>query len=145
MTKPILTLLLACAISASAQQPAPAPDGIKLVAAGRISRFDKLRKGFELAAVKDKDKGVNRSGDFSIGIGVNTGRLPPTDNRMPTDALPEYLTTTVFLTDLTICKDGNKVILCGDLKTSDNVRVTGYERREARGKGLYATDIIRTN
>lgn len=52
--------------------------------------------------------------------------------------------TTVFLSESTVCKERDKVIVCDELRVTDSVRVTGDERREARGKGLYASEVVRT-
>jgi hypothetical protein len=54
------------------------------------------------------------------------------------------LRTTVFLTDTTVCRDGKKAMLCGELKVNDVVLVTGDEKSGPKGLGAYATEVVRT-
>ena len=159
--KAILTLLvlqLGCLTILKAQEPAPRP-APKLVAVGEIAKIDVIKRSLELKSVQETAGEPDAiSGEFNVGIMI--GRDPriedprgprnPGDPRDPRrDPFPDrtsrvlFIRTTVFLTGDTVCKEPDKTILCTDLKTTDSVRVTGDERREARGKGLYATEIVR--
>ena len=148
------------AMSAFGQEPAPKPE-IKLVAIGQIARVDKPKRSFELRSLRDSTERTDGAGDFDAAI--QFGRFPdPTIpersrredlGRFPNDPildepdappLPRFTTTKVFVTDATTCKADDKAILCDDLKTTDNVRVTGSEKSAPLGKGLYATEIVRT-
>jgi hypothetical protein len=127
---------------------------IKLVAVGHISHIEKSKRSFEIKSAAEAAESPRPAG----GPGLPSGRFPdatvawppraepratsgnpiPDGNRVPPNA-----PTTVFVTNATSCKDGEKAMLCEDLKASDRVRVTGDERTEPRGKGLYATEVVR--
>src|SRR5262245_63078257 len=133
-------------------------------AVGEISRVDKLLKSFELRATDEKVAQPNVLTD-GIRIGTKVGNEAPRGSVRPaglpqdpfdprsepspdevsrdTRAVSRANRTTVFLTESTQCKERTKVILCSELKVTDSVRVTGDERTDKRGKGLYAVEIIR--
>jgi hypothetical protein len=137
----------------------------KLTVAGQIARVDSVVKSFELKSQQE----VNNQPTLSDGITLGTkigqtapgqrGSLDPIDTSQP--KLPANfprrptatdrggdpgpaVRTTVFLTDTTVCKDGKKAILCGELKVNDLVQVTGDEKSGTRGFGVYATEVLRT-
>jgi hypothetical protein len=125
---------------------------IKLVAVGHISKFEKTKLSFRL-----KSPTASQESPRPSGGGLANGRFPdatvawppkpessgrypaPDPSRMP----PPQSDTTVFLTSATLCKEAEQVISCADLKTSDRVRVTGAEKNEDRGRGLYASEVVR--
>jgi hypothetical protein len=157
--------ILAVTLLFTSQKPEPAAQ-VGLVAVGQISKIDKAKRSFQIRTTHDAKNRAGRPrddglGDIRIGVSIGGGRVQdrfpqPIDPRFPPADPPfgtsrddststvTVTTTDVFLTDATSCKDGTKVILCEDLKATDNVRVTGNERREPRGKGLYATEVVRT-
>ena len=136
----------------------------KLTVAGQIARVVSVVKSFELKSQQE----VNNQPTLSDGITLGTkigqtapgqrGSLDPIDTSQPklpanfprrpaaTDRTEpdSSIRTTVFLTDTTVCKDGKKVILCGELKVNDLVQVTGDEKAGTRGFGVYATEVLRT-
>jgi hypothetical protein len=136
----------------------------KLTVAGQIARVDSVVKSFELKSQQE----VNNQPTLSDGITLGTkigqtapgqrGSLDPIDTSQPklpanfprhptaTDRTEpaSSIRTAVFLTDTTVCKDGKKVILCGELKVNDLVQVTGDEKSGTRGFGVYATEVLRT-
>ena len=158
----LFLVLLGLWTTLEAQQPAARP-AAKLVAVGEIAKINLSKRSLELKSVQDKGGEPDpASGDVTFGGTI--GRFPRTteDSRLPRDPTsprdprqdpfppdPDrtprigIIRTTVFLTDDTICKERDITILCTDLKVTDSLRVTGDERREARGKGLYATEIVR--
>ena len=167
MRHKIIALLLGFGVAGSAtfaQEPAP-PSNIKLIALGQIAKVDKAKRSFDLRSVRETAQQRTERGGDDIRIGINIGRgIPdatvpggprrPEPGRFPGNPpipdepdrrFPESITTKVFLTDTTVCKADDKVLLCDDLKISDSVRVTGDERlSDPRGKGLYATEVLRT-
>ena len=149
----------------SSQKPAQSPE-IGIAAVGQIAKIDKARRTFQVRTThNDKPRlGVPADDDefdFRIGVTIGAGNDADRSARPDPRSLPvggisgastpdedsraaaKVTITEVFLTDVTSCKDGTGVILCEDLKLTDNVRVTGNERRESRGKGLYATEVVR--
>jgi hypothetical protein len=136
----------------------------KLTVVGQIVRVDSVVKSFELKSQQE----VNNQPTLSDGITLGTkigqtapgqrGSLDPIDPSQPklpanfprrptaTDRTEpaSSIRTTVFLTDTTVCKDGKKAILCGELKVNDLMQVTGDEKSGTRGFGVYATEVLRT-
>jgi hypothetical protein len=129
---------------------------------GEIGRTDKATNSLELLSRQEANGRPDISagrpqGTVTIGRTAPQGEkripgLPPAPTDLRTDRstddrdeenISRMLRTTVFLTDRTVCKERDKVLLCGLLRTSDRVRVTGEERSEPRGRGLYATEIVR--
>ena len=161
-----ISWILAAALALTPQKPAPTA-GVKLVSVGEISKIDKVKRSFELRTRRDANDRVDLLSDDVFGdirIGVTLGGTPNADPGRPapndprtfpagsppvgsddsnSKPLPSVIVTKIFLTDTTACKEGGKVILCEDLKATDSVRVTGDERREARGAGIYATEVVR--
>jgi hypothetical protein len=143
----------------------------KLVSIGEISRFSAATQSFDLRSErKVSNEPTIHPEDARIGIGI--GQIPPRrgDDRPLSNGRPdlsdprianddpfegrgeierrqrvEILTTKVFLTKETVCKDRKKTLLCSELTNADKVIVTGDERREGRGKGLYASEVVRTS
>jgi hypothetical protein len=137
----------------------------QLAVAGQVARVDSVAKSVELKS----EPAINKKPTLAEGITLGTtigktapgqrSSIDPIDtseqklpangpNRPPTvndkGTQVREVRSTVFLTDLTTCKDGKKVILCGELKMNDFVQVTGDEKSGPRGFGIYATDISRT-
>ena len=161
--KRLLPLFLAQLVfwtTLEAQKAAERPSA-KLVAIGEIAKINPAKRSFELKSVEDK-AGEPDPASADISVGVTIGRSPrtiedprgPHDPTRPRDPFEDpfppdrtrrtgIIRTMVFLTDDTVCKERDQTILCTELKVTDNLRVTGDERREARGKGLYATEIVR--
>lgn len=162
------TLSLLPLFAAMAMQAVPA-ETPKLVAAGQISRVDKLTKSFEMKSQAEVNSQPNvLNGGITIGTTIGKTRtagpneiqppslespgrtFPGTNPRdRPTiedsDRQPRgTLRQMVFLTDKTVCKEGSKVILCDELRVSDFLQVTGDEKSDTRGRGIYATEIVRT-
>lgn len=150
---PLIFIQFGLLMALEAQSPAPRP-AAKLVAVGEIAKINPVKRSLELKSMRDTRGQPNSSGEFDVDIAFG-GRDPrtveashgnPHEDPFPPDRTSrvEFIITTVFLTDNTVCKERDKTILCTDLKVTDNLRVTGDERREARGKGLYASEIVRT-
>jgi hypothetical protein len=156
----ILVLVL-LAVGAFGQQQAP-PSKIKLVVVGQIAKVDKPKRSVDIRTMREAAR--ERTEPFpEVDIGVRIGRFPdatrPGGSRRDEPVFPDepstpdwpeprrtpQSVTKVFLTEDTACKQEDNPILCDDLKASDSVRVTGEERlSDPRGKGLYATEIIRS-
>lgn len=142
------------------QQPAPR-EMPKLISIGKITKVEVATKSFDLTSEnKDSSKAPQEAAVFSaeVQIGNTGGREPrrPGDSRIPgydpfenPDATPapkppaHINKTKIFLLENTSCSSGRKPIPCTDLKLNDSVRVTGEEKRTARGKGIYATEVVR--
>ena len=157
----LLLLQLGFLKTMEAQNPAPRP-APKLVAIGEIAKINLAKRSLELKSRQDTAAEADPlSGELNVGITIGRSARTIEDPRGPRDpADPRDLhedpfppdrtsrigiiRTSVFLTDDTICKERDKTILCTDLKVTDSLRVTGDEKRETRGKGLYATEIVRT-
>jgi hypothetical protein len=156
-------ILSAALLFAFGQEPAPRNSNIQLIAVGKISKVEKIKKSFDLKSPREGSRRQtqgNANGEFRVGITFGRfpdatvqglpGRSEPSARTSPfpdernDSRFPEYTNTRVFVTEATVCKEGDKVILCDDLKTTDSVRVTGDERSsDPRGKGLYATEVVR--
>ena len=152
-----IAIALVTLLGLAPQQSASRPS-VKIVAVGEVTKFDKLKKSFELKTRESDLLGRIPNGQITINVGrlpdaTQAGYPPREPQRRPGDIgvptgggrLPEFTKTTIFLTETTACKGSdNKAMLCDELKSTDNVRVTGDERSEPRGKGLYAIEIVRT-
>jgi hypothetical protein len=137
----------------------------KLTVVGQIARVDSLVKSLELKSQQE----VNNQPSLTDGITLGTkigqtapgqrGSLDPINTSQPklpanfprrptatdrTEPPASSIRTTVFLMETTVCKDGKKAILCGELKVNDLVQVTGDEKSGTRGFGVYATEVLRT-
>jgi hypothetical protein len=147
-------------------QTAPAQTP-KLVSVGQISRVDKLTKSFEMKSQSEVNRQPNPL-EGGITIGTTIGKTRPgnpndinldspgrtfpgtTPRDRPTlgddrDQQPRgTFRQTVFVTDKTVCKERSKVILCDQLKVNDYLQVTGEEKNDTRGRGIYATEIVKT-
>lgn len=144
------------------QQPVPR-EMPKLVSIGKITKFEPATKSFELTSEnRDSSRRPQEPAVFSAEaqIGINVGRDAkrqpaadprepsydpfdhPEDSNAPRPSI-QVFKTKVFLVETTTCTSGNKPVSCDELKLGDSVRVTGDERRTARGKGMYATQIAR--
>jgi hypothetical protein len=161
--KTLSSLLLLAALTLEA---AP-PQTPKLVTTGQISRVDKPTKSFEMKSQAEVNQNPNPlGGGITIGTTIgSTGPFPRTadpstdspgrtfpggtprqrpqlgddPDRQPRGTFRQM----VFLTDKTVCKDGSKVIICDELKVNDYLQVTGEDKNDTRGRGLYATEIVR--
>jgi hypothetical protein len=157
----VITVALSYMPLLCASQDTPRP---KLVVSGQIARMDSVTKSFELKSQRE----VNNDATVADGVtlGTKIGRTAPGQGTSvvgdPVDTSQKQLPangpyslkdlakrfpavrTAVFLTETTICKDGKKVILCGELKMNDSVQVIGDENSGPRGSGIYATEILRT-
>ena len=139
----------------------------KLTVAGQIARVDSVVKSFELKSQQEVRNQPSLSDGITLGtkigqtapgqrgsldpIDTSQSKLPANFPRRPTATdrtdrtePASSIRTTVFLTDTTVCKDGKKAILCGELKVNDLVQITGDEKSGTRGFGVYVTEVVRT-
>jgi hypothetical protein len=137
----------------------------KLTISGQIARVDTVLKSLEVKTQQEVNNQPTLADGITLGTRVgktapgqrssidpidtsqpelpaNFPRRPTVNDRGQSPAPP--LRTTVFLIDTTVCKDGKKAMLCGELKVNDLVLVTGDEKSGPRGYGVYASDVVRT-
>jgi hypothetical protein len=167
------TLSLLPLLAFLAVEAAPA-QSVKLITLGQISRVDKQTKSFELKSQAETNNRQDPlRGEITIGttIGRTAPRtndpFPRSDpgsggpgrtfpgstprERPPLGDDPDRqprgtYRQMIFMTEKTVCKEQSKskVILCDELKVNDYLRVTGEDKSDTRGRGIYATEIVRT-